>query len=224
MKNLLVKSGVTLLAVGLISSANAYEAGDFIVRAGAAMVDPNENSGTISPAAISPAGEVGIDDDIQLGLTGTYMFTDNIGLELLAATPFTHTISLEGDLAGLGSLATAKHLPPTISLQYFFNNDSNFTPYIGAGVNYTMMLETEITSNGEAVLGSLGITDTSIDADDSVGLSLQAGLDMALTDNIILGAAVWYMDIETEIEVANAVKVDLDIDPWVYMVSVGYKF
>jgi outer membrane protein len=224
MKNLLVKSGVALLAVGLISSANAYEAGDFIVRAGAAMVDPNENSGTISPAAISPAGEVGIDDDIQLGLTGTYMFTDNIGLELLAATPFTHTISLEGDLAGLGSLATAKHLPPTISLQYFFNNDSNFTPYIGAGVNYTMMLETEITSNGEAVLGSLGITDTSIDADDSVGLSLQAGLDMALTDNIILGAAVWYMDIETEIEVANAVKVDLDIDPWVYMVSVGYKF
>lgn len=224
MKNQLVKSGVALLAVGLISSANAYEAGDFIVRAGAAMVDPNENSGTISPAAISPAGEVGIDDDLQLGLTGTYMFTDNIGLELLAATPFTHTISLEGDLAGLGSLATAKHLPPTISLQYFFNNDSSFTPYIGAGVNYTMMLETEITSNGEAVLGSLGITDTSIDADDSVGLSLQAGLDMALTDNIILGAAVWYMDIETEIEVANAVKVDLDIDPWVYMVSVGYKF
>ena len=224
MKKLLVKIGVALLAAGLISSANAYEAGDFIVRAGAAMVDPNENSGTISPAAISPAGEVGIDDDLQLGLTGTYMFTDNIGLELLAATPFTHTISLEGDLAGLGSLATAKHLPPTISLQYFFNNDSNFTPYIGAGVNYTMMLETEITSNGEAVLGSLGITDTSIDADDSVGLSLQAGLDMALTDNIILGAAVWYMDIETEIEVANAVKVDLDIDPWVYMVSVGYKF
>jgi outer membrane protein len=224
MKNLLVKSGVVLLAAGLISSANAYEAGDFIVRAGAAMVDPNEKSGTISPAAISPAGEVGIDDDLQLGLTGTYMFTDNIGLELLAATPFTHTISLEGDLAGLGSLATAKHLPPTISLQYFFNNDSSFTPYIGAGVNYTMMLETEITSNGEAVLGSLGITDTSIDADDSVGLSLQAGLDMALTDNIILGAAVWYMDIETEIEVANAVKVDLDIDPWVYMVSVGYKF
>jgi outer membrane protein len=224
MNNLLMKSGVALLAIGLISSANAYEAGDFIVRAGAAMVDPNENSGTISPAAISPAGEVGIDDDLQLGLTGTYMFTDNIGLELLAATPFTHTISLEGDLAGLGSLATAKHLPPTISLQYFFNNDSNFTPYIGAGVNYTMMLETEITSNGEAVLGSLGITDTSIDADDSVGLSLQAGLDMALTDNIILGAAVWYMDIETEIEVANAVKVDLDIDPWVYMVSVGYKF
>lgn len=224
MKNLLVKSGVALLAVGLISSANAYEAGDFIVRAGAAMVDPNESSGTVSPAAISPAGEVGIDSDVQLGLTGTYMFTDSIGLELLAATPFTHTISLEGDLAGLGSLATAKHLPPTISLQYFFNNDSSFTPYIGAGVNYTMMLETEITSNGEAVLGSLGITDTSIDADDSVGLSLQAGLDMALTDNIILGAAVWYMDIETEIEVANAVKVELDIDPWVYMVSVGYKF
>lgn len=224
MKTLLVRSGAVLLAAGLISSANAYEAGDFIVRAGAAMVDPNENSGTISPAAVSPAGEVGIDDDLQLGLTGTYMFTDNIGLELLAATPFTHTISLEGDLAGLGSLATAKHLPPTISLQYFFNNDSSFTPYIGAGVNYTMMLETEITSNGEAVLGSLGITDTSIDADDSVGLSLQAGLDMALTDNIILGAAVWYMDIETEIEVANAVKVDLDIDPWVYMVSVGYKF
>jgi outer membrane protein len=224
MENLLIKSCVALLAVGLISNASAYEAGDFIVRAGAAMVDTQESSGTISPATIRPAGEVGIDNDVQLGLTGTYMVTDNIGIELLAATPFTHTITLEGDSAGLGSLATSKHLPPTVSLQYFFNNDSSFTPYIGAGVNYTMMLETEITGNGEAVLGSLGITDTSVEADDSVGLSLQAGLDMALTDNIILGAAVWYMDIETEIEVANAVTVGLDIDPWVYMLSVGYKF
>jgi outer membrane protein len=116
MEKLLIKSCVALLTAGLISNASAYEAGDFIVRAGAAMLDPQESSGTISPATIRPGRKVGIDNDVQPGLTGTFMVTDNIGIELLAATPFTHTITLEGDLAGLGSLATAKHLPPTVSL------------------------------------------------------------------------------------------------------------
>ncbi len=223
------KTFKSVFACGLLAaasfSAQGYEAGDWILRGGAATVDPNEDSGVITPSPVPGAqGEVGLDSDTQLGLTVAYMITDNIGVELLAATPFTHTVTLEGDLKGSGSLAEVTHLPPTISAQYYFDTNSIATPYLGAGINYTIMLESEITSNGAGVLDGLGISDHSVDVDDSVGLSLQAGVDVELSEKWLFNAAVWYMDIDTTAKVANAVEVDLEIDPWVYMVGVGYKF
>lgn len=225
---LFVKKVLSSVSIGaaclLCLPAQAHEAGEWFIRAGIATVAPDESSGIIQPTVISPNGQVSIDNDTQLGLTATYMLTDNFGVEILAATPFKHTVSFAGDLQGLGSLATAEHLPPTVSAQYFFNTTGKFMPYVGAGVNYTLMLSTKITENGANVLDSLDISDHSVDADDSFGLTAQIGFDYELNDNLLLNAAVWYMDIDTTIEVANAVKVDLDIDPWVYMVGVGYKF
>jgi len=153
------------------------------------------------------------------------MLTDNWGVELLAASPFTHTVNLSGDLSALGSIATAKHLPPTLSAQYFFDTESNIDPYVGVGVNYLMLLETESTANGRSVMDIIGTAGNySIDADDSTGLTFQAGVDINLSDGFILNAAIWRMDICTTIEVANNLRVDLEIDPWVYMLEFGYKF
>ncbi len=158
----------------------AHEAGTVILRAGAANVAPVEQSGLIRPAAVSPAGKAGLDSDTQLGLSATWMLSDRLGVELLAATPFKHTISFAGDLAGLGSLAEVKHLPPTLSLQYYFDTGSErLTPYVGAGLNYTLMLESRATTNGRAVLDSVGTGGNhAIEADDSLGYALQTGLDV----------------------------------------------
>ncbi len=64
--------------------------------------------------------------------------------------------------------------------------------------------------------------------DDSWGLSLQVGLDYHINDKWLLNAAVWNLDIETTATIKTAnlgkIKTDVDIDPWVYMVGVGYKF
>ena len=86
-------------------------------------------------------------------------------------------------------------------------------------------LETESTANGRAVLDTVGTGGNySIDADDSVGLTFQAGVDINLSDKLMFNAAIWKMDIGTTIEVANTLRVDLEIDPWVYMLGFGYKF
>lgn len=218
-------AGIIGVACLVCGNTQAHEAGDFIVRAGVASVNPDEDSGNLQPAVVSPNGQVSIDSDTQLGLTLTYMLTDNWGVELLASSPFTHTVNFAGDLSALGSIATAKHLPPTLSAQYFFNTESNIDPYIGVGLNYLMLLETESTANGRAVLDTVGTGGNySIDADDSVGLTFQAGVDINLSDRLMFNAAIWRMDIGTTIEVANTLRVDLEIDPWVYMLGFGYKF
>jgi outer membrane protein len=57
-----------------------------------------------------------------------------------------------------------------------------------------------------------------------VGYALQAGLDLELTDRILLNAAVWHISIDTTVEVANLLKVDVAVDPWVYALGIGMKF
>ncbi|OWJ89505.1 outer membrane protein OmpW [Pseudomonas sp. A46] len=221
-KHLLTAS---LLALAIASPlAQAHKAGDVIIRAGAATVDPNEDSSALSIAGGKVGGtKATLDSDTQLGLTGTYMLTDHVGLELLAATPFKHEVGVKGLGALDGKLGDIKHLPPTLSLQYYpMAPGSAFQPYVGAGLNYTLIFDESLTGQRK----SQGFSD--LELDDSWGLAAQVGMDYMLTDSVLLNAAVWYIDIDTtattDLAGVGKVKVDVDVDPWVYMVGVGYKF
>ena len=135
------KLGVLAAAVMAAAPAvQAYEAGDFIGRVGVVTVAPDASSDPITN--LSSDARVDVDNDTQLGLTLSYMLTDQLGLGVLAATPFSHDIKGDGDLAGLGKLAETKQLPPTITLQYFpMPSGSKLQPYVGAGVNYTVFFD-----------------------------------------------------------------------------------
>ncbi|MFY0676854.1 MAG: outer membrane beta-barrel protein [Neptuniibacter sp.] len=193
--------GTTLISA---PAAFSYEAGDIIVRVGAANVDPSTTDNT----------GLGLDvkDDISVGITGTYMLTDNIGVELLAATPFDHDVNL----TGVGKVADTKHLPPTLSIQYFpMDNKSKLQPYIGVGINYT----TFFSEGSSAALGN-----AEVELDDSFGLAAQLGVDYAVNENWLVNAAVWKMDIDTDLKIGGVDVGEVEIDPTVFMLSVGYKF
>ncbi|MDU8431914.1 OmpW/AlkL family protein [Pseudomonas syringae] len=224
----LLRASLAALALTAPVVANAYESGDFIVRAGAAHVQPNEDSGEVRLDGAKVSGTKStLNGDTQLGLTFAYMLTNHIGIELLAATPFNHTVSVKGLGPGLdGKLADVKHLPPTLSLQYYpMEPSSRFQPYAGVGINYTTFFDNDLTSDRK----SQGFSNLKLK--DSVGLAAQLGMDYMITDNVLVNASVWYVDIDTKATVdgpsalaVGQTKVDVDIDPWVYMVGVGYKF
>ncbi|MEH6638878.1 MAG: OmpW family outer membrane protein [Porticoccaceae bacterium] len=200
----------------------AYESGDIIVRAGVASVQPVEDSGALEVnGAGVPGTGAGVEGDEQLGLTLTYMLSNRWGVGVLAATPFEHDLSARGLGVDAGSV---KQLPPTITLQYFpMHADCKFQPYVGLGVNYTKFFDEDINSELEGVLGA-----GDLELDDSFGLAAQAGMDYAINDHWLLNASVWYLDIDTtadfKFDSGVRVKADVDIDPWVYMVGLGYKF
>lgn len=215
----------SLLALAVAAPfANAFEAGDIIVRAGAVTVDPQEDSSNLNIAgADAPGTKATLNSDTQLGLNFQYMVTENIGVELLAATPFSHEVGVKGLGAALdGKLADIKHLPPTLSAVYYpLDKSSAFQPYVGLGINYTMFFDENLTSAREAQ------TFNNLELDDSWGLAYQLGMDYMLTDNVMLNAQVRYIDIDTSATTylgAAKVKVDVDVDPFVYMVGLGYKF
>jgi outer membrane protein len=212
----------SLLALAIAAPlAQAHQAGDIIVRAGAITVDPQESSSNVKINGASLAGTAAtLDSDTQLGLNFAYMVTNHVGIELLAATPFSHTVGTKG-LGGL-KLGELKHLPPTLSVVYYpLDSSSAFKPYVGAGINYTWFFDDKLSSEAEDA-GFRGL-----DMKDSWGLAAQVGMDYMLTDNIMLNAQVRYIDIETTgttYSGANKVTVDVDVDPFVYMVGLGYKF
>ncbi len=218
---------LTLLAAALASPlAQAHKEGDIIIRAGAATVDPNTNSGTVKNDPLGPLpGDVTVNSDTQLGLTFAYMLQDHIGIELLAATPFTHEVKMKNSLGPLnGKIGEVSHLPPTLSLQYYpMETSSPVQPYLGVGVYYTTVFNEDLSSQYKAAGAS------NLSLDDSWGLAGQAGVDFMLNENILLNAAVWYIDIDTTATMDGPLgtaktKVDVTLDPWVYMVGLGYKF
>ena len=220
----------SLLALALAAPlAQAHQAGDIILRAGAITVDPHESSTDIWVGALGTdvAGtKATLDSDTQLGLNFAYMVTDHVGVELLAATPFSHDVGVKGmpgAFAGLnGKLGELKHLPPTLSVVYYpLDAASAFQPYVGAGINYTWFFDTKLSSEAEDK-GFSGL-----DLDDSWGLAAQVGMDYMLTDNVMVNAQVRYIDIDTQGSTSfggREVEVDVDVDPFVYMIGLGYKF
>lgn len=189
------------LACVAASPALAYEKGDVIVRAGAVMVTPETTNNTVLAA-------LDVEDNTQLGLTLSYMLSPKVGVQLLGATPFEHDITLGGTPIG-----SVEHLPPTVTLQYFLlDAGSSVQPYVGAGVNYTKFW-------GES--NNIGVV---LSVEDSFGLAVEAGVDIKLTDSIVLNAAVWKVDINTNVSLNGAPQGELEIDPLVAMIAIGMKF
>jgi outer membrane protein len=248
---------ISALTVGILTaapSAQAYEAGDFLLRAGPALVDPDDSSSALAftgkgPLAGSnlalPGTAVSVGSNTQLGITGTYMLAPHIGLGLLASTPFRHDIGGGGSLSGAGKFGETRHLPPTLTVQYFpMDSASRFQPYAGIGVNYTIFFEEKTTPGLTAVIDSVAANTPSIstppgtvdgsklDLENSVGVAAELGFDYMLDERFGFNVAVWWADIDSEATITafsgdtavGDITTDVEIDPLVYMAGFTYRF
>ncbi|MFK3923031.1 outer membrane protein OmpW [Serratia liquefaciens] len=208
---------VVLAAMMAPMLASAHQAGDFLFRAGSATVRPNAGSDDVLGQ-----GSFSANNNTQLGLTFGYMVTDNIGVELLAATPFRHKVGLNGQAVN-GDIATVHDLPPSLMAQYYFGDKQDkLRPYLGVGVNYTTFFDEKFNDNGkDAGLSNLSLKDF-------WGVAAQAGLDYNLDEHWMLNMSVWWMNIETKTRFDDAAgnhhSIDTRLDPWVFMFGAGYRF
>ncbi len=206
--------GLSVLVAVLGSAVAApalAEEGSFMVRVRAVNLNPANDSDAI-PALGVPADAIHVNDRVIPEIDFTYFLTKNIAAELVLTYPQKHDVSLSGTKIG-----TFKHLPPTLTLQYHFQPDAQFRPYIGAGVNYT-----RITSVNLAVPG-VGALDLE---NDSFGGALQAGFDVKLNQNWYLNMDVKKVWIKSDLTLkATGTKVSaVGVDPVLLGVGIGYRF
>ena len=217
-----IKSVIAATA-SLVALAPAHaEAGDWIVRLRAILVEPTGNSGDVTPI-FAPGSTVKVGSAIVPELDITYMWTNNIGTELILGTSKHKITGKTGDLNGFGKIASTWVLPPTLTLQYHFNPDGPIRPYLGAGVNYTIFYSRKADGNLTDVAG-----DTSVKMKNSLGYALQAGFDLPVSKKVFVNLDFKYIDMRTTARLETAdlgtLRVRDHLNPLVAGLGIGMRF
>ncbi len=213
-KQVLSAVALTLAAAGFgaptiaLAQEPIAEAGDILVRFRVIGVLPNEEADITLIG-----GDVEIEDKWVPEIDFSYFLTDNVALELIAASA-SHSVTAVDTGLGDVYLGEVRHLPPTLLVQYHVQGLGPVKPYVGAGINYTMFFEND----------SPGIN---VDYDPSVGWALQAGADYQLTDRFFANIDLKYIAINSDVTVNTPVgtpQADVDINPFVFGFGVGVSF
>lgn len=205
MKALLPFALAATLGALAVPTAHAESNDSWVVRIGGAVVAPKSNNGTIAGARADVSSSTRPTIDLE------YMFTPNWGVDVLGASPFLHDISL----AGLGTVARTKQLPPTFGINYHFMPNAAWSPFLDAGVNYTNFFSTHATG---ALYGN------SVSIANSWGPAVRAGFDLKISEKWLATVDMRWAYIESDVKVDNTKVGTAKIDPIVFGASIGYRF
>ena len=195
MKKILIAAAIGMLVAGHVAAQES----PWLVRARAVQLNManKDSTGLNLNVNDKTIGEVDV----------SYFLNKNVAAELILTLPQRQTV-----YAGAAGIGNFKHLPPTLTLQYHFTDLGAYKPYVGAGLNYTKITGTNLT------------TGHTLD-DSSYGAALQAGVDVPLTKQVSLNFDVKKVYIKTDVYTSAGVNAGtLKLDPVLVGVGVGYRF
>ena len=202
---------ITVLPQASVAQDNTAfkSAGKWLIGLKVLNLDPDVVSAT------SIGGEATVDDDTVPELDIRYFITDNIAIEAILGTT-EHNVAAVGTALGNVNLGTVKVLPPTFTLQYHFNSESRFLPYIGAGINYTFFYD---DNPGDAV---------GISYKDDFGFALNIGFDYVINENNYFNIDIKKYTLSTDTVIdagaAGIATASVDLDPLAISIGYGWRF
>lgn len=202
MKHLLIATALIALA----APAFAQSQGEWTIGGGVAYVNPKSDNGTLANGTLP----IEIGDSTRPSITVEYFIRDNIGIELLGALPFKHSVNTNGTEIG-----TVKQLPPVISLQYHFDATPQFKPFVGIGVNFTGFFDADAKGP---------IAGSDLRVKNSWGLAAHLGGDYWINDRAAIRADLRWIDIDADVELNGDKIGTVEIDPLVVGISYVTKF
>jgi outer membrane protein len=189
---------LSMALLGLALSSTLLAASPWSVRLAATYLETTDGS---SAAGVA----VEIQDKLIPEFDISYAFTPNWSADLVLTIPQKHDVKVNGVHAG-----TFKHLPPTLLAKYSFDSINGFTPYVGAGLNVTLIFGEKL---GGAKLDDL-----------SIGAAGQIGFDYKLSDKWSLNADLKHMMLRTDVKVGSVTLTEAQLDPWLYSIGARRQF
>src|SRR5271166_3444965 len=202
-------AAAAMLATLALSPARADD-DPWEVRLRAVYLDPANKSDAISALSV-PSDAIHINGKWLPDVDFEYYFTPNWSTELVLTYPQSQTVTVSGT-----SIGTFKHLPPVLTVKYDILPNQDFQPYVGVGVNFTIISDVNLAVPG---VSALKLNSTSI------GPALQAGFDYKLQDHWYLNADVKWFKLGSDVDLASGAKVStVHIDPFLFGIGIGYRF
>jgi outer membrane protein len=208
----------------LASTAQAQSAGTLIGRIGATQIKPNTQSGDLTtPSFPGTKAEVGSDTQPTAGLT--YMFTDQVSVDLPLAAGFTHELTGAGAIQGTGKIGEVKALPITLLAQYrFLDAKAPLRPYVGLGPTYAKFYKARSTAALSALTGGGPGNPTTLTVDSKFTYTVQLGATWAFSPRWSLDVAVMRTALKTRTHLSTGQTLDATLDPTSISAGLAYSF
>lgn len=159
--------------------------------------------GGFAESNLSSGDEANLDDANGFTYGAGYLFSDKVGLELNSSEKMHH------DVSGAG-IEGIDRQPINLMVNYYplGGLDSRVQPYVGAGLNYTRF-------SGEP---------SGVDARRSYGAAGQVGIDLAITDNVMLNGFANYADVDARFNEGGESIGAAEIDPLTVGGGITFRF
>ena len=204
--SLLICGALLVLSAVAMSAANPWS-----VRLRATYLQTVDHSDAFTALGINFAKDaISVNDKLIPEIDIDYAFSDTFYGEVVLTIPQTQDVTL----AGVGKLGTFKHLPPCFLFGYRFNPTGAFRPYVGAGFNYTLIWD-----------NNLSVAGVPLHLDHhSIGFAAQAGVDWNLVNNWSLNVDLKRAMIRSDVYAGSSRLTTAQLDPWLYAVGLRYDF
>jgi outer membrane protein len=201
---------IALPAAAQQDDVRGKQAGDIVLGFSVLGVLP-QSGGRVDAVGGKPEAS----DTVTPQVDVTWFATPNLSLNLIAATT-RHDVNVRGSALGDVELGRVWLLPPTLTLQYHPLPQSRFSPYVGAGINYSVFY-----NEG----GSRSAAISKVDVENSWGWALNVGVDYELTPHWGVNFDVKKLFLRPDVSVnGGAIGARADLDPWIIGAGVRYRF
>lgn len=185
------------------------EPGRVMMRVRPVYLIPANGSSAI-PSLGVPKDAIHVSSKVIPDIDFTYFYNQYFSTELVLSIPQEHDVTLAG-----AKIGTFSHLPPTLLVQAGY--PIRFVrPYVGAGINLTLITAQDIRVPG---VSKLTLSDV------SVGPAGQVGVDFQLSNNWSLNVDAKYVVIGVDVKLPGGTKVtDVTVNPWLLGGGLAYRF
>lgn len=198
--------------------ASAADPSPWTVRLGPAHVGFSTKADVSVGGNPVPGGDASASSSTTLGIELAYDVSDRLTARFLAGIPPTTTLSGQGTLASAGRLGKVTYAPAVLSLTWKLVNDGPVHPYVGAGINYTI-----VTRNRDAFI-------TDLDTRSAWGSVLQAGVEIPMNADWSVSLDARKIFLKTKATGTlpafggAPTRADVRLNPLVVFLSVGRRF
>ncbi|HEX8568659.1 MAG TPA: OmpW family outer membrane protein [Caulobacteraceae bacterium] len=203
---------------GAAGGASAQVDPQWFVRLGPALVDLDEDATMEAGGAPVPGANVSIESEWTAAVEIGRFVTPNIAVSFTGGFPPKFDVMSAGSLAALGRAGSITGGPMAVTGHYHFNRQGAFQPYVGAGVAFMYVFDTED--------GAL----TNLEVENAAGPAVQVGANYFFNERFGAFAdfkKAWFSSESRGNAPAFGgapVVADVQLDPAVYNAGLIWRF
>lgn len=209
---------ITFLLLLLAAVPMSAQSRGFDLTGYVSWVDTS-SEGTFDDTTSNPV-DVNFDGTMGYGVAANIFFGNRISTEFAIVRVNTDVNIRQRAVSNAGNTA-AEMMPITAVLQFHLAPNGTFDPYIGAGAAYVLIDDVDAPDE----LNNLDFE--RLDFDDDVGLVLNAGLGIRISNNLGITLDAKYVPLESSaraVRTTGSQDVAFDINPVILSAGLSLRF